>query len=95
MTKITIDEVKRIAELAKLAVTDEEVEHFTKHLSVVFESASNLEAVNTDNVEPMTHGLQLINILREDVPADILNREEMLKSVRKHEGGQIKVPAIL
>ena len=46
-------------------------------------------------IAPMTHPLQLYNVMREDIPTDVLDREEMLKSVKEHEDGEIKVPTIL
>ena len=57
--------------------------------------ANKLQEVDTEHVAPMTHPLQLYNVLREDIPTDALDREEMLKSVKEHEAGQIKVPTIL
>lgn len=54
-----------------------------------------LKEVDTSNVEPMTHPLTITNVLREDTPADILDREDMLKSVEDAEDGLIKVPNIL
>ena len=48
-------------------------------------SSDKLQEVDTDNVAPMTHPLQLFNVMREDVPTDVLDREEMLKSVKEHE----------
>ena len=64
-------------------------------LSGIVDFVKELQEVDTSEVEPMTHPLQVFNVLRKDVPTDILDREEMLKSVKEHEDGQIKVPTIL
>ena len=57
--------------------------------------ANKLNELNTDNVVPMTHALQQTNVMREDVVTDVLDREEMLKSVKDYQNGEIKVPTIL
>ena len=64
-------------------------------ISDLVEFADVLKEVDTATIEPMTHPLQLFNVLREDIPQDILDRDEMLASVKEHEDGMIKVPNIL
>ena len=95
MTQLTIDEVKRHAGLARLAMTDAEAEMFAEQLEDMIEFANKLQEADTEQVAPMTHPLPLYNVLRKDIPTDALDREEMLKSVKEHEAGQIKVPTIL
>jgi aspartyl-tRNA(Asn)/glutamyl-tRNA(Gln) amidotransferase subunit C len=95
MTQLTKEDVKHVASLARIEVSDEEAALFAEQLSDTLNFTSVLDELDTDNVVPMTHPLQLMNVLRKDVPTDILDREEMLKSVKEHEAGQIKVPTIL
>ncbi|MBO1913127.1 Asp-tRNA(Asn)/Glu-tRNA(Gln) amidotransferase subunit GatC, partial [Microvirga sp. 3-52] len=57
--------------------------------------ADKLNELDLENVVPMTHALQQINVMREDVERNVLDRDEMLKSVKEHENGEIKVPTIL
>ena len=95
MTQLTKEQVKHHAKLAWLAVTDEEAEAYVSQLGGIVEFVKELQEVDTEQVEPMTHPLQVFNVLRKDVPTDVLDREEMLKSVKQHEDGQIKVPTIL
>ena len=95
MTKLTISEVKRHAGLARLAMTDAEAEVFVGRLDEIIGFADKLKEVDTDHIAPMTHPLPLYNVLRQDIPTDALDREEMLKSVKEHEAGQIKVPTII
>ena len=78
-----------------LAVTDEEAEMFAEDLSTFIDYANKLNELDTENVVPMTHALQQLNVMREDVARDVLNREEMLESVKEHKDGEIKVPTIL
>ncbi|MFJ7936533.1 Asp-tRNA(Asn)/Glu-tRNA(Gln) amidotransferase subunit GatC [Sporosarcina sp. NPDC096371] len=95
MTQLTKEQVKHHATLAWIAITDEEAEAYVSQLGGIVEFVKELEEVDTEQVEPMTHPLQIFNVMRKDVPADVLDREEMLKGVKEHEAGQIKVPNIL
>ncbi|MFD1927753.1 Asp-tRNA(Asn)/Glu-tRNA(Gln) amidotransferase subunit GatC [Sporosarcina siberiensis] len=95
MTQFTKDNVQYFANFARLGVTDTEAEVFASQLEVLIGFSDILNEVDTENVEPMTHPLHLFNVLREDVPTDVLDREEMLKSVKETESGMIKVPNIL
>jgi len=95
MTKFTAVDVQYFANFARIAFSDQEAEEYSALISELVEFGDALKEVDTDNVEPMTHPLQLFNVLREDVPQDILDRDEMLASVKEHEDGMIKVPNIL
>lgn len=95
MTKLTKEEVKDVAGRAMLAITDEEATKYADELATFIEYSDKLNELDTENVVPMTHALQQMNVMREDVEADVLDREEMLKSVKEHQGGAIKVPTIL
>lgn len=95
MTRISTEQVKHVANLARLAITDEETEKFTKQLDAIITFAEQLNELDTENVEPTSHVLDMKNILREDVPQKGLPREEVLKNAPEHQDGQIKVPSIL
>jgi aspartyl-tRNA(Asn)/glutamyl-tRNA(Gln) amidotransferase subunit C len=95
MTRISNDQVKHVANLARLAVTDAEVDKFTKQLDAIITFAEQLNEVDTEHVEPTNHVLDMKNVLREDIPQKGLPREEVLKNAPDHQDGQIKVPAIM
>ncbi|WP_223642889.1 Asp-tRNA(Asn)/Glu-tRNA(Gln) amidotransferase subunit GatC [Planococcus sp. 4-30] len=95
MAKMTKEEVIEVAHLARLAITDEEAEHFADQLEAITNAMELLNELDTDNVEPTTHVLQMVNVLREDKSIPGLDRELVLKNVKEHEGGQVKVPTIL
>ena len=95
MSRISVDQVKHVAHLARLAITEEEAEKFTKQLDAIISFAEQLNELDTDNVEPTSHVLELKNVLREDIPSVGLPREEVLKNAPEHIEGQIKVPAII
>ncbi|MGG5252465.1 Asp-tRNA(Asn)/Glu-tRNA(Gln) amidotransferase subunit GatC [Neobacillus sp. SM06] len=95
MTRISAEQVKHVANLARLAITEEETEKFTKQLDAIITFAEQLNELDTENVEPTSHVLDMKNVLREDNPKPGLPREQVLKNAPEHQDGQIKVPAIL
>ena len=95
MSRITIEQVKHVAHLARLAVTDEEAEKFIKHLDAIIEYAELLNELDTENVEPTTHVLDIKNVLRDDQPRSWLTQEEALKNAPDQKDGQFRVPSII
>ncbi|WP_251554834.1 Asp-tRNA(Asn)/Glu-tRNA(Gln) amidotransferase subunit GatC [Neobacillus muris] len=95
MSRISTDQVKYVANLARLAITEEEAEMFTKQLDEMITFAEQLNELDTENVPPTYHVLDMKNVLRDDVPKPGLPREEVLKNAPDHQDGQFKVPAIL
>ncbi|KIL48176.1 Asp-tRNA(Asn)/Glu-tRNA(Gln) amidotransferase subunit GatC [Jeotgalibacillus soli] len=95
MTKITKDEVKHVAHLARLSITEEEAEKFAGQLGAIITFAEQLNELDTTNVPPTTHVLDMKNIMREDKSVDGLPLEDVLKNAPDHQDGQVKVPTIL
>ncbi|MGM0899089.1 MAG: Asp-tRNA(Asn)/Glu-tRNA(Gln) amidotransferase subunit GatC [Bacillota bacterium] len=95
MAKITKEEVIEVAHLARLAITDEEAVHFAEQLEAITNAMGLLNELDTENVEPTTHVLPLVNVMREDKAIEGLPRELVMKNVKEHEGGQVRVPTIL
>lgn len=95
MAKITKEEVIEVAHLARLAITDDEAVHFADQLEAITNAMELLNELDTENVQPTTHVLSMVNVLREDKAEAGLDRELVLKNVKEHEAGQIKVPTIL
>ncbi|MEC1101090.1 Asp-tRNA(Asn)/Glu-tRNA(Gln) amidotransferase subunit GatC [Bacillus paralicheniformis] len=95
MSRISIEEVKHVAHLARLAITDEEAAMFTEQLDSIISFAEELNEVDTENVKPTTHVLQMKNIMREDVPDKGLPVEDVVKNASDHKDGYIRVPSIL
>ncbi|ANX10681.1 Asp-tRNA(Asn)/Glu-tRNA(Gln) amidotransferase subunit GatC [Fictibacillus halophilus] len=95
MSRISKDQVKHVAHLARLAVTDEEAELLTEQLDKIIGFAEELNELDTDNVEPTTHVLELKNILREDEVRNSVSVDEAMKNAPAQKDGQFKVPNIL
>ncbi|MED3574060.1 Asp-tRNA(Asn)/Glu-tRNA(Gln) amidotransferase subunit GatC [Cytobacillus praedii] len=95
MSRISPDQVKHVANLARLAITEEETEKFTNQLDAIISFAEQLNEINTDGVEPTSHVLDLKNVMREDIPQEGLPQSEVLKNAPEHQDGQVKVPSIM
>jgi|SRR5690606_21148230 aspartyl-tRNA(Asn)/glutamyl-tRNA(Gln) amidotransferase subunit C len=95
MAKLTKEEVKHVADLARLAITEEEAELFAGQLAAIAEFAETLNELDTTDVEPTTHVLSITNVMREDVPEEGLKLDRILLNVKEHEDGMIKVPQII
>ncbi|OEH93387.1 Asp-tRNA(Asn)/Glu-tRNA(Gln) amidotransferase subunit GatC [Bacillus solimangrovi] len=95
MSRIDKEQVKHVAHLARLAISEEEAEMFTKQLDAIIGYAEQLTELDTDNVEPTTHVLDIKNVLREDEPRKWLSQEDVMKNAPDSANGQIRVPSIL
>jgi aspartyl-tRNA(Asn)/glutamyl-tRNA(Gln) amidotransferase subunit C len=89
------DDVAHVARLARLALTEEELERYTVQLGAVLEHAADVEALDTSGVPPTAHPLDLVNVLREDVVRPSLDRDEVLAMAPEAEDGRFRVPRIL
>ncbi|MBT2684526.1 Asp-tRNA(Asn)/Glu-tRNA(Gln) amidotransferase subunit GatC [Bacillus sp. ISL-37] len=95
MSRISEEQVKHVAHLARLAITEEEAQMLTDQLDKIITYAEQLNELNTDHVEPTAHVLEIKNVMREDRAKEGLPREEVLKNAPEHQDGQIKVPGIM
>jgi aspartyl-tRNA(Asn)/glutamyl-tRNA(Gln) amidotransferase subunit C len=95
LANISKEEVKHVAHLARLAITEEEAEKFALQLGAITDFAEQLKELDTTNVVPTTHVLPLVNVLREDKAIKGLDRETMMLNVKEQEAGQVKVPSIM
>ncbi|HEU5138464.1 MAG TPA: Asp-tRNA(Asn)/Glu-tRNA(Gln) amidotransferase subunit GatC [Bacillales bacterium] len=95
MARITKDDVEHVAHLARLSFSDDELETFTKQLDDIIGFAEELNELDTENVEPTTHVLEMSNVLRDDESREWLSREEALKNAPDQQNGQVKVPSVL
>jgi aspartyl-tRNA(Asn)/glutamyl-tRNA(Gln) amidotransferase subunit C len=93
--KLSHDEVERIAELAKLRLTDEERERFGEQLSAVLEYAEILQRLDTEAIPPTATVLPLQNVMVADEVRPSSSREDVLANAPAAENGCFKVQAIL
>ncbi|WAA12609.1 Asp-tRNA(Asn)/Glu-tRNA(Gln) amidotransferase subunit GatC [Fervidibacillus halotolerans] len=95
MSRISKEQVAHVAHLARLSFSEEELEKFTHQLDAIITYAEQLNELDTSNVKPTSHVLDMKNVMREDVPEKGLPREEVLKNAPDHQDGLIRVPSIL
>jgi aspartyl-tRNA(Asn)/glutamyl-tRNA(Gln) amidotransferase subunit C len=89
---ISRDEVLHVARLARLALTDEEVERLGAQLSAILEAVGKVGELDLADVEPTAHPLELTNVWAEDEPRASLPVDEALANAPDREGGFFRVP---
>ena len=93
--KLSRDDVMHVARLARLAMTDEEIDRFGAQLSAILDHAARVGEVASDDVPPTSHALPLSNVFREDVVGECLPQEKALSTAPEREQGRFKVPRII
>ena len=92
---ITRDEVAHLARLARLAVTDEELDVFAGQLDVILGAVARVQEVAAADIPPTSHAVPLTNVFRPDVPVEVVDRALVLASAPEHIDGKFAVPQIL
>jgi len=90
---ISRDEVVHVARLARLALTEEELDRFAGQLDAILEAVGKVAELDLADVEPTLHPLALWNVLAEDEPRPSLSVEEALANAPDSEDGAFRVPA--
>ncbi|HLG21909.1 MAG TPA: Asp-tRNA(Asn)/Glu-tRNA(Gln) amidotransferase subunit GatC, partial [Candidatus Manganitrophaceae bacterium] len=93
--KISQEQVKRVAKLARLSLTPEETERFSEQLSHILSYIEKLNQLDTSKVEPTSHVLPLSNVFREDQARPSLPAEEALANAPDREGPFFRTPKII
>ena len=89
---ISRDEVLHVARLARLALTDEEIERLTGELDAILEAVGVVAELDLAEIEPTSHPLDLVNVWDDDVPRDPLPRDAALANAPSTEDGLFRVP---
>lgn len=93
--RISPDDVRHVAKLARLELTDGEVSLFAEQLAAVLDHAADIEALDIGDVPPTAHPVPLRNVLRPDKVRPGVDRDEVLEQAPASEDGRFKVPRIL
>ena len=88
-------DVKHVAKLARLNLTEDEVESFTQQLGNILDYIHNLEKIDTEQIEPTAHVLTIRNVFRDDELKKSLDLETVFNNASKKEGGYFKTPKIM
>ncbi len=92
---LTKDEVAKVAILARLRLAPDELETYTGQLNSIVEYVALLQSLDTTNVEPLAHGVEVRNVFRDDVRGESLSREAALSNAPKRNSDSFLVPAVL
>ena len=93
--KISRQEVEHVALLARLELTEEEIETYTGQLNSILDYATKLEKLDTEQVQPTAHAVPIYNVLREDEVKVGVSQEEALTNAPEAEDGFFRVPKIV
>ena len=93
--KITLAEVEHVARLARLELSEPEKERLRSQLDAILTYIDKLRQLNTDTVEPTSHAIPMVNVLREDAVRPCVPVEEMLANAPEREGDFVRVPRII
>ncbi|NTW70904.1 MAG: Asp-tRNA(Asn)/Glu-tRNA(Gln) amidotransferase subunit GatC [Eubacteriaceae bacterium] len=93
--KLTKEDVKYVADLARLEFTNEEIDRYVHQLTDILEYEEQLNELDTSNVAPTAHVLPIHNVFREDVVTPSLDREKALMNAPEQDKGCFKVPKVI
>ncbi|MCC7450064.1 MAG: Asp-tRNA(Asn)/Glu-tRNA(Gln) amidotransferase subunit GatC [Anaerolineae bacterium] len=93
--KLSREQVMEIAELAKLELTEAELDHYAEQLSAILDYAARLDQLNTDHISPTATVLPIQNVMRDDVPRPSLSPDQVVANAPAAANGQFKVDAVL
>ena len=94
-SRISTETVAKVARLARLDVTPDEITRLTSQLDGMLEHFADIDALELADVEPMTQPYPLVNVMRDDVVAPSLDRDEVLAVAPAAEDGRFRVPPII
>ncbi|WZO99527.1 Asp-tRNA(Asn)/Glu-tRNA(Gln) amidotransferase subunit GatC [Isosphaeraceae bacterium EP7] len=92
---LTPDEVAKVALLARLRLSPDELQTYTGQLNSIVEFVAQLQGLDTADVEPLAHGVEVRNVFRPDVRGESLSREDALANAPKRNREGFLVPVVL
>lgn len=95
MSEMTPETIRHLAGLARIALSDAEINRLTGELQAIVDAVESVQKVASDDVPPTSHPIPLGNVFREDVVGDTLTTEQALAGAPDHDGSRFRVTAIL
>jgi aspartyl-tRNA(Asn)/glutamyl-tRNA(Gln) amidotransferase subunit C len=92
---VTKKDVEKIAELARLKFSEEELENFTPQMNEILSYMDKLNELDTENVKPLSHPVEQTNVFREDELKPSISTEEALKNAPSKDEHHFKVPKVI
>lgn len=87
--------IEKLAKLSLLQFNEAEKEEIKSDLQKMIGFVDKLQELDTTGIEPLLHMSEEVNVLRDDIPGNMLNREEALKNASHHDGQYFKVPKVI
>jgi len=95
MSRITVEDVRKVAQLARLEIPEEKIATYAVQLERILDYVGHLEQVDTEGVPPTTRAVEVVNVTRDDLVEPTPVREELLDLAPQREGDFFRVPRIL
>lgn len=95
MSKLSRNELQAIANLARINLTEAELDRFGTQLDVILESVAKVQEVVSDEIKPMSHALDMSNVFRPDLVGRSLSADQALAAAPASEDDRFRVPRIL
>ena len=95
MKRISSDEIKKVAKLARLELNESEIQQHADQLEKILDYIKQLEKINTENISCTTRAIEVVNVFRKDERKDYENSEELLDLAPSRENTFFKVPKII
>lgn len=92
---VTKNDVKKIAELARLEFSEAELENYTSEMNKMLDFVEKLNELDTENVKPLSHPIENTNVFRKDEVTKSTDREEALKNAPDKSSEHFKVPKVI
>jgi len=95
MSELSAEDVRKVASLARLKLSDDDIARYQQQLGNVLNYVHRLDKVDTTDVQPMAHAVEAVNVFRKDDPQDSLDRAQALANAPQTAGTFFLVPPIL
>jgi len=95
MTKISLSDLRKVAQLARLELPENQIEIYTHQLEEILSYVDQLQEINTENIPPTTRAVEVVNSMRDDLVEVNCSREDLLDQAPQREGDFFRVPKIL
>jgi len=93
--KVDRELIKHVADISKLNLTEAEIKEFLPQLKEILDAFYEIQKINTDNTKPSYRPIELMNVVREDIPKKSLSNEDALKNTIHKKDGYFKGPRII
>ena len=95
MSRISKEQVKKVAQLARIELNEEEINHHSEQLEKILDYINQLEKINTENIPCTTRAIEVVNVLRDDINEKFEDNEDILELAPSREDDFLKVPKII